>query len=265
TMRFPNFQTERPIRWEESIRFALQAIAVDKVKASLTMLGVMVGSAATVLVIITTFTSKVYVVSLIEGVGANLAYASLIRSGEESSLDDELTLDDLFAVRQALPAGSPLAGTYDTTVDLTLQGRMLHAHLVGVTQDFGLIRNLRITSGRYFDAEDFRSHFKVCLVTDQIARSVPDLDSAVGSTIHVDEFRCTIIGTFQEGVPTFGWSEIQDATLLIPFPLVKQITGDNFFQVFYAQAASSRDVPTVTGQMAQVLHSRHRSGARYSV
>jgi len=142
---------------------------------------------------------------------------------------------------------------------------MLHARLVGVTPDFGEIRNLQITAGRYFDAEDFRSRSKVCLVTDQIAGGSGSFDSAIGSTIHVDQFRCTIIGTFREGVPTFSQSEIQDATLLIPFPLVKGITGDNFFQVLYAQAPSSRDVPAVTRQMAQVLRSRHRPGARYSV
>jgi putative ABC transport system permease protein len=66
-------------------------------------------------------------------------------------------------------------------------------------------------------------------------------------------------------VPTFGQSEIQDATLLIPFSLVKDITGDNFFQVLYAQAASSGEVPAMTQQMDYLLRSRHRKEARYSV
>jgi putative ABC transport system permease protein len=87
----------------------------------------------------------------------------------------------------------------------------------------------------------------------------------VGNTIQLDQFRCTIIGTFKEGVPTFGQSEIQDETLLIPFSLVKDITGDNFFQVLYAQTASSSEVPAMTQQMDHLLHSRHRKEARYSV
>ena len=115
--------------------------------------------------------------------------------------------------------------------------------MVGVTQDFEKIRNLRITSGRYFDAEDFLAHFKVCLITDRMAQTAFGLDPAVGNTIQVDQFRCTIIGTFKEGVPTFGQSEIQEDTLLIPFPLVKYITGDNFFQVLYAQAESPTRCP----------------------
>jgi len=253
------------IHWGESVRFALWALAVDKVKASLTTLGVVIGSAAIVLVVTIASTGKVYMVSQIEGIGANLAYATLDRSGASSVLEDELTPDDLVAVRHTLPAISAGAGTYDVPVDFQLRGKPLHARLVGITEDFEKIRSLRITSGRYFDAEDFLAHFKVCLVTDHTAQIAFGLDPAVGNTIHLDQFRCTIIGTFKEGVPTFGQSEIQDETLLIPFSLVKDITGDNFFQVLYAQAASSSEVPAMTQQMDHLLRSRHRKEARYSV
>src|SRR5216683_2603125 len=264
-MRFPDAKKRRVIHWEESVRFAVGALAGDKLKASLTMLGVVIGSAAIVLVVTIASAGKVYMISQIEGIGANLAYATLDRSGASTALDDELTPDDLVAVRRTLPAVSAVAGTYDVPVDFELRGKVLHPRLVGVTQDFEKIRNLRITSGRYFDEEDFLAHFKVCLITDRMAQTAFGLDPAVGNTIRVDQFRCTIIGTFKEGVPTFGQSEIQDETLLIPFPLVKDITGDNFFQVLYAQAASPGEVPAMTQQMDRLLSSRHRKEARYSV
>jgi putative ABC transport system permease protein len=264
-MRFPEATKGRIIRWEESVRFALEALVSDKLKASLTMLGVVIGSAAIVLVVTIASTGKVYMISQIEGIGANLAYATLDRSGGSTALDDELTIDDLVAVRRVLPSVTAVAGTYDIPIAFQLRGKMLHPRLVGVTQDFEKIRNLQITSGRYFDAEDFQAHFRVCLVTDQLAQSAFGFDSAVGNTIRLVEFRCTIIGTFKEGVPTFGQSEIQDDTLLIPFPLVKDITGDNFFQVLYAQAASPDEVRATTQHLGDLLHSRHRKEARYLV
>jgi putative ABC transport system permease protein len=264
-MRSPDTTAARMIRWEESIRFAWWALAGDKLKASLTMLGVVIGSAAIVLVVTIASTGKAYIISQIEGIGANLAYATLDRNGASFVLDDELTPDDLMAVRQTLPAVGAVAGTYDIPVDVQLRGKAIHPRLVGVTQEFEKIRNLQITSGRYFDVEDFLAHFKVCLITDHMAQTAFGLDPAVGNNIHLDQFRCTIIGTFKEGVPTFGQSEIQDDTLLIPFPLVRSITGDNFFQVLYAQASSTVEVPGLTEQMNRLLHSRHRKEARYSV
>jgi len=204
-------------------------------------------------------------IAQIEGIGADLAYATLDRNGVSSTLDDELTPEDLAAVRQNLPAVSAIAGTYDIPVSFQLRGKQVHPRLVGVTQDFEKIRNLQITSGRYFDPEDFLAHFKVCLVTDHMAQVAFGLDPAVGNKIHLDQFDCTIVGTFKEGVPTFGQSEIQEDTLLIPFPLVKSITGEDFFQVLYAQAESSADVPELTRQMNRLLQARHRKEARYSV
>jgi putative ABC transport system permease protein len=264
-MRFLDANKGSIVHWEESVRFAVWALAVDKVKASLTMLGVVIGSAAIVLVVTIASTGKVYMISQIEGIGSNLAYASLDRAGTTTVPEDELTPGDLFAARQALPGVRAVAGTYDLPVDLQLRGKAFHPRLVGVTQDFESIRNLRIISGRYFDRDDFLSRFKVCLITDRMVQAAFGPDPAVGNTIQVGQFRCTIIGSFTEGVPTFGRSEIQDETLLIPFPLVKDITGDNFFQVLYAQAVSPEEVATMTEQMKLVLTSRHRKGAHYLV
>ncbi len=253
------------IQWEETVRVALRALAADKVKASLTMLGVVIGSAALVLVVTIGSTAKTYVVGQIEGIGADISYATLHRSEGFSVLDDELNPGDLDAIRQGLPGVRAAAGTYDLPIDSQIRGKEVHARLVGVTEDFGKIRKLRITSGRYFDEQDYLAHFKVCLVSDHLAEAAFGLSPASGNAVPIDQLRCTIIGTFTEGVPTFGRSEIQDQTVLIPFPLVKEVTGDNFFQVIYAQAASSGGVAAMTREMSYLLSSRHRKEARYDV
>ncbi len=253
------------MHWGESLRLALAALGVDKVKAFLTMLGVMIGSASIVLVVTIASTGKAYVVAQIEGIGANLAYAMLDRNGVPTITDDELSPDDLVAVRKSLSMVTAAAGTYDIPFDFRLGGKLVRARLVGVTEEFQKIRSLLMVSGRYFDSEDFISRAKVCLVTEHIARNVFGGEAAVGHSLQLEHLRCTVIGVFKEGVPTFGQSEIQDETLLVPFPLVKTVTGENFFQVLYVQAASSDEVPVMTEQMHRLLHSRHRKAARYEV
>jgi putative ABC transport system permease protein len=253
------------MQWEESVRLALDALGVDKVKAFLTMLGVMIGSASIVLVITIASTGKTYVIGQIEGIGANIAYASLDRNGVPTVPDDELSSGDLAAVRQSLPMVKFAAGTYDIPFDFKLRSKMVRARLVGVTEEFQKIRNLLMVSGRYFDAEDYLSRAKVCLVTEHIAQNIFGLDSAVGHPLQLEHVRCTVIGVFKEGVQTFGQSEIQDETVLVPFPLIKTITGEDFFQVIYAQAGSSDEVPAVTAELGRLLHNRHRSVTRYNV
>jgi putative ABC transport system permease protein len=253
------------MQWRESIRLAVDALGVDKVKAFLTMLGVMIGSAAIVLVITIASTGKAYVVGQIEGIGANLAYAALDRNGVPTIPDDELSAGDLAAVRQSLSMVTAAAGTYDVPFDFRLRGKVVRARLVGVTEDFQTIRKLVMVSGRYFDAEDFVSRAKVCLVTEHIATEVFNRESPIDHPLQLEHIRCTIIGVFREGVPTFGQSEIQDETVLVPFPLIKTVTGEDFFQVIYAQSASSDAVPAMTSEMESLIHSRHRKVARYEV
>jgi putative ABC transport system permease protein len=247
----------------ECVRLAVGALKADKMKAFLTTLSVLIGSASLVLVLTIAGTGKKYIVSRIEGIGANLAYASLSRSGASPTVEDELTLADLKAIQNSLPAVRAVAGTYDAPIDYQIAGRPRHARLVGATSDFLRIRNLHILSGRYFDDEDYRALSKVCLVTDYVAEHNPSL--ALGDSLRIDQFRCTVIGTFTEGVPTFGQSEIQAQTVLVPFPIAKLITGDSFLQVIYAQAESSSEVPELTAQMKQLIQSRHRPEARYEV
>lgn len=249
--------------WIECVRLALAALKADRTKAVLTTLSVLIGSASLVLVLTIAGTGKKFIISRIEGIGSNLAYATLNRNGSPTTVDDELTFSDLTAMRNSLPAVSALAATYDAPIDFQIGGKPHHARLVGATHEFNRIRNLQITSGRYFDDEDFRSLSKVCLVTDRIAQRNPALE--IGQSLRIDQFRCTVIGTFQEGVSTFGLSEIQPETVLVPFPVAKLITGEAFLQVIYAQAASSSRVHEITLEMKRLLQSRHRKEARYDV
>lgn len=252
------------MQWREGIRFALTALSADKVKATLTMLGVIIGSAAIVLVVTIVSTGSGYISQQIQGVGANIAFASLIR-GETTRLEDELTPDDMKALQENIPSVEHAAGTYDMPADFQAGDRTRHARLVGVTEEFQTIRNLEITSGRYFDDVDFSSRAKVCLVTEKVAELLFGRDAAVGNDIRLDQFRCTIIGTFRERIPTFGQSEIQNETVLIPFPLVRSITGDNFYQVIYLQANAPDQVQPMTDEMKRILRGRHRPDASYSI
>jgi len=176
-----------------------------------------------VLVVTIASTGKVYVISQIEGIGANLAYATLNRSDISSVLEDELSPRTWPHCASPCPE-SARAGTYDVPADFQFEGKSFHARLVGVTQDFQKIRNLRITSGRYFDAEDFLAHFRVCLITEKLAQTAVALSRRreihSPRSIPLHDYR-----NLPGGSAHVRASEIQDATLLVPFPLVKYITG----------------------------------------
>src|SRR6516165_9849860 len=247
-------------------KIAFDALRANKLKAFLTMLGVVIGTACIVLVVTISLIGRNYIIAQIEGVGSNIVYGELTRSGAQSiTLSDEITLSDLEAVRDEIPGVTRVAATHDLQMSVVAGGFERPVTLVAVTPDFQAIRNLLVTRGRYFDDDDIKSRSKVCLLTEELARVVfPGMDP-VGMEIRVGELRLTIIGLFKERVATFGKSEIVRESVIVPFGLLKSYAGTDSVKVLYAQAAAPEIVPGVTKGVEQLLRSRHRAGALYNV
>ncbi len=75
----------------------------------------------------------------------------------------------------------------------------------------------------------------------------------------------TVLGEFKERTATYGLSEIQQYTVLVPFPLMEYYTGEDSLEVLYVQAASPDLVNIVTSQLSALLRSRHPGRANYVV
>jgi putative ABC transport system permease protein len=249
----------------ETFTVAVQALRANKMRAGLTMLGVVIGSASIVLVVTVALASRTYIIAQIEAVGANIVYAETVRSGatQPMTLGDEISQADMAAVKASIPEVVQVAGTHDINATVVAGGLEHPVSLVGVTEGFQQIRNLVIVRGRYFDQDDMNAESKVCLITQDLQRIVFPSEDPVGKTIRVGELSFTVIGVFRERVATFGQTEITLDSVIVPFSLVKYYTGEEYIRTLYAQADSSEHVPAVTREVAEVLRSRHRPEAVY--
>src|SRR5215471_10398835 len=201
-------------------KISIDALRANKIKAFLTMLGVVIGSACIVMVVTISLAGREYIVGQIEGVGSNIIYAELRRTGTQAtSLADEMTLADLEAARREIPDVVETAGTRDLPMAVVAGGVERPVTLVAVTEGFQKIRNLLVVTGRYFDAADMQSHGKTCLITEDLGRAVFPGVNPVGQDIRVGELKFTIIGVFKERVATFGQSEIARESAIVPFGL----------------------------------------------
>jgi putative ABC transport system permease protein len=106
---------------------------------------------------------------------------------------------------------------------------------------------------------------KVCLITAQLADKIFGQDNPVGRQIRMGELTFTVIGVFRERVETFGLSDIQENTVILPFTLMKYYTGMEVVRLLSVQAARAEDVPSVERQLGQLLRARHPAEAEYKV
>jgi len=249
----------------ETISVAIDALRGNKLRAMLTSLGVIIGSASIVLVVTVALTSRKFVLSQIEAVGSNLVWVELVqRPDKPQPLSYEMTLEDMEAVK-SIPHVVAVAGTREQPLTMTVDGVERPAYIVGVTEGYQAIRRLLIVRGRYFDEADMEMRGKVCLITTQLAERIFGQENPIGRPIRIGELTFTVIGVFRERVETFGLSEIQENSVLVPFKLMKYYTGMEVVRLLDAQADSAENVPSVQRQVGLLLRSRHPAEAEYKV
>jgi len=256
-----------PLLWGETWSLALQALRANKVRAMLTMLGVIIGSACIVLVVTVALAGRIYITSLIEGVGSNLIYGELVHTSENqhAALADQITMADMQAAKEQLPNVAVAAGTHDLDMTVVVNGVTKPVKLVGVTEGFQEIRRLLVLQGRYFDQDDMLTRSKVGLLTENLAKLAFPNESPIGKEMQVGDLRFTVIGVFRERTATFGLTEISENSLIVPIGLIQYYTGEDYLRTFYVQATRAEDVPGLTTQVTELLKSRHRPGAEYQI
>jgi putative ABC transport system permease protein len=251
------------------VGFSLRALWSHKLRSALTALGMTIGNASVIIVVSVALTGRGFVLRLIEGVGSNLVYAyyapgGSIRGDQQS---DYVNLSDVQAVREQLgDRASGVAGVVKTYDRMIVDGREREVAILGSNDDYRIVRHLTLPAGRFFDEEEMRAREKVCLLTADLAqRLYGSPQNAIGNLIKVYGLRFTVIGVFREGVDTFGQSEISGESIVIPITVMEYFNQVLRVDPLYVAVRSGEDVEPVTRLLQQILSSRHRPGAVYTV
>jgi putative ABC transport system permease protein len=253
----------------EALRFSWDALRANKVRSLLTALGMIIGTASVILVVTIALTGRDYIMGQIEGVGSNLIYA-FYEAGDKpisrTALTDHLTVADLAAVRREVAhvrAAAAIIIQYDR---LVVQSAERDVTVIGTNEDYRLIRNLKLAVGRFFDADDLASRNKVCLLTEPLAKKLyGTLEDSLGRRVKIHGLQFTVIGTFREGVETFGQSEVTKETLLIPITVMRYFDNTGKVDQLYVTVDKASNVEMVTAWVKEVLQNRHRPGSVYRV
>src|SRR6516164_9116789 len=119
---------------KETLTVAVDALRANKLRAVLTSIGVIIGSASIVLVVTVALTSQKFVISQIEAIGSNLVWVELIKTPEKTQpLSYELTVADMEAIKANIPEAAAVMGFSDAPMTVIVAGQARPVRLIGVT------------------------------------------------------------------------------------------------------------------------------------
>ncbi len=254
----------------EAFRFSIQSLRSNPVRSFLTGLGMVIGTASVILVVTISLTSQSYILEQIEGVGSNMIFASYEVGSQQAAGEvsgDFIKLSDLEAVRQQLADRIVAATGVETSFDnISVEGKVQRLMVIGSDESYKPVRNLVVLAGRFLDSSDVQLRQKVALLTEKLAKRLYGSQrAAVGNLIQVHGLQFTIIGTFKEKVESFGQSELNTETVVIPITVERYFSKYERIDPLYVQVREASDVDNVTKLVGQILEARHRAGAKYKV
>ncbi len=246
-----------------TVRIALRALAKNKMRAGLTVLGVVIGIAAVTTMVSVGQSASMLVQSQFAALGTNVVIVQPAVRRRSGVMQAQVTLTarDSDSIAQDCPsvlASSPLIGTTAQVIfgSSNYSPKQIH----GVNADYLTVRNWPMENGEFFTDRDVHSANKVCVIGHTLIAKLFQTTDPIGETVRIKNIPFRVIGVLaSKGANMVG--DDQDSIVLIPVTTVrKRLEGSEFDNVS-AILASARSTPLMTQaqhEIEELLNERHR-------
>ncbi len=244
----------------ESFKTAWQSILNNKMRSFLTMLGIVIGVLAVVLLVSLGQGFENMMTETFEEMGASALYVS---SSMDRSLATvrPLTFDDAEALKDPMlaPSIGAVSPTLSQNVSATYGNASINVNVMGVVPSILEIRSYPLDKGRFLNDNDITNRENVALLGYDTALNLFGTQSPLGKSIRIAGGRYQVIGTFEK-MGGFGG----DSYILIPLTTMQsRISGGDTVQQIAVKAKSPDKVDAVIAEITSILRARHyiKSGA----
>ena len=249
-----------------SLRIALRALMVNKMRSALTMLGIIIGVGAVIAMIAVGSGAKSVIAERIASMGSNML---IVMSGSSTSggfrfgsgTVPTLTVDDAKAILSEIPSVKYVAPTLPGVAQVVYGNQNWSTSIQGTTPEMLDIREWPVASGRSFTQQDLDGATKVCLLGMTVVENLFGGIDPVGQIVRIKKVPFTVIGVLgQKGQASFG--QDQDDTIFVPLTTAqKRLFGMQFpgmVRTITVQARGPEVMGEVEEEINSVLRQRHR-------
>jgi putative ABC transport system permease protein len=248
--------------WQTAL-IALRALRRNKLRSTLTALGIIIGVASVVAMVAVGNGAQARITSQVSALGQNLlsVFAGSRKSGGvQSGLGSAsaITLADAEAIAREVTDVAAISPEVSTTAQAIANGRNWSTSVIGESQDYLKIRDWKLAGGSMFTERDVRSAAKVAVIGSKTANELFGPLNPVGQSVRIKNIPFVIIGLLESKGAGMGGMN-QDDRLIIPYTTaMKRITGDKYLRSVNVQIASAERMDVAQQQITSLLRQRHR-------
>jgi putative ABC transport system permease protein len=246
------------------IKVAAQSILRNKLRTSLTMLGIVIGVAAVIVMVAVGYGAQTSIERQISSLGTNMIIVMPGASSQGgvnrgSGTFNRLTLEDAAKLEREgtlLSAVSPVVSTFGQVIGGSGNWR---SRIEGVATEYQTIRDLRLESGTWFTEADVRAMRKVAVFGATVANTLFPEGDAVGQQVQIRNVPFTIVGVLSSKGQ--GLLSDMDDIVLMPYTTVRaRLRGRQFISQIVVSTSSPQDIPAAQSEMRGIMRESHRLG-----
>lgn len=246
----------------EVIRVALRALARNKMRTILTMLGIIIGVGAVICTVAIGEGASEQVQQQIQALGTNMIMvfagsvnSNGVRMGSEAT--KTLTADDAYAILAHVPNVSAISPIAFSSVQVVNGNQNWYTRAYGASPEYTQIRNWPVVEGSSFSQRDVDVAADVCVIGHTIVTEIFGGQNPVGMTIRVQNLPFRVLGVLEtKGQSPTG--EDQDDVMVMPYTTVqKKISGISWVQLIMVSATSQQVMQQVQDGISALLRQRH--------
>jgi putative ABC transport system permease protein len=246
-------------------RIALRALANNKMRSLLTMLGIIIGVASVIAMLGIGQGSKESIRQNISEMGSNMIIiqpGADMRGGVRQSASAMQTLKnrdyESISADGSCPHVSKVSPMVQSSGQVIYGANNSPTSLYGINEDYLEIRQLKIDKGSIFTEQDVRTSAKVCVLGQTVIDNLfPNGEDPIGKVVRFNKIPFTVIGTLvSKGTNSMGMD--QDDLILAPYSTVqKRILAVNYLSSIVASARSEEENDQAMEEITAVLRSNH--------
>jgi putative ABC transport system permease protein len=256
----------------EILRVSWEAIGRNKVRSILTMLGIIIGVAAVIIMVAISAGTEATIQENITGLGSNLIFVSsnFSRGGPPGMItaggSTGLVFDDAAAIAEDVKGVSAVVVEQTSSQTVKAGKTSLESIAIqGTTPGFPAVRDMKMASGRYFNQKEVDQKKKVAVLGSSLAEELFGSANPIGQVISVGSIKLTVIGVLAEK-GTVGEIDY-DARLYTPITVIfekftdspfARIRGDQVRMV-YVKVSDAKSIDSIILQIQLLLAKRHKT------
>ncbi|MBP7867530.1 MAG: ABC transporter permease [Acidobacteria bacterium] len=256
------------MKLSRSLLLSAEILAAHKLRTFLSILGIVVGVGTVTVMTAAGRGAQAQVLARIAGMGTDLlivnAGKTAIVAGRQRQMDTvrSLSVADARAIAEECPSVLLAAPAVSRKLPLRREDRDAVSTVIGTSADGLDIRNIRVRSGRAFDAEEARAVRRVALLGPTAAANLFDGEDPLGRQVRINRVPFEIIGvTEPQGMDINGFD--QDDRVVVPLETaLRRILNQDYVHAVYVRARSTAVIGQAEKEIEDLLRRRHRLGEK---